>query len=226
MHQGLLDRRPDVGAVVHRHSRHATILACASKPIPAVRPPMVAVSGGVGVPVQSPSTATFGSNELAEIVVETLAEPLSAAPGGRSRCPGRCRAQPGFALAIAEEIEEQCGGLLGNAGDRRPTTVGGREMGSRISPALQILWAGPGMSVSRSRRGGDVSRAVASPPRQAAVVGRSRRPSVALLIAGLQPVILGAMEREGRLSRPRSAWPRRSSWMALGVASGDCGGAC
>src|SRR3990167_11129173 len=34
MHKGILERRPDVGAVVHCHSRHATILACAGLQIP------------------------------------------------------------------------------------------------------------------------------------------------------------------------------------------------
>ncbi|OYX94411.1 MAG: hypothetical protein B7Y78_06750 [Caulobacter sp. 35-67-4] len=48
MHQGLLDRRPDINAVVHCHSRHATILACAGRPIPAVHY-MVAVSGHKGI---------------------------------------------------------------------------------------------------------------------------------------------------------------------------------
>ena len=45
MHQRLLQRRPDMAAVVHCHSRHATILACAHKPIPALHY-MVAVGGG------------------------------------------------------------------------------------------------------------------------------------------------------------------------------------
>ncbi|MBS0361901.1 MAG: class II aldolase/adducin family protein, partial [Proteobacteria bacterium] len=34
MHAGILARRSDVRAVVHCHARHATILACAGKPIP------------------------------------------------------------------------------------------------------------------------------------------------------------------------------------------------
>ncbi|MCI3132272.1 class II aldolase/adducin family protein [Phenylobacterium aquaticum] len=69
MHQQILNRRPDANAVVHCHSRHATILACAGREIPSMHY-MVAVGGGSSVPVAP--YATFGSVELAEAVVETL----------------------------------------------------------------------------------------------------------------------------------------------------------
>lgn len=110
MHKGILEGRPDVNAVVHCHSRHATILACAGKPIPAVHY-MVGVSGGSSVPVAR--YAVFGSPELAQAVVEAL--------DGRRAClmanHGQISIAPGLsqALAIAEEIEEQaavyCGTL-------------------------------------------------------------------------------------------------------------------
>jgi L-fuculose-phosphate aldolase len=102
MHQGLLAGRPDVNAVVHCHSRHATILACAHKSIPAVHY-MVGVSGGPSVPVAP--YAPFGSEELAAGVVEALA--------GRYACLMANHGQIAIAqslwraLAIAEEIEEQ-----------------------------------------------------------------------------------------------------------------------
>ena len=97
MHQGLLDRRPDIGAVVHCHSRHATILACANRPIPAVHY-MVAVSGGVSVPVAP--YATFGSEDLAQAVVETLDGRYAALMANH----GQIVVAPNldFALAIAE----------------------------------------------------------------------------------------------------------------------------
>ena len=102
MHAGILARRPDARAVVHCHARYATILACAGKPIPAVHY-MVGVSGGSSVPVAP--YAPFGSDELAQIVAETLE--------GRAAC---LMANHGLiavstslnrTLAIAEEIEEQ-----------------------------------------------------------------------------------------------------------------------
>lgn len=110
MHMGIYTRRPDAGAVVHCHARHSTILACAGKEIPPMHY-MVAVGGGSSVPLAP--YATFGSDELARSVVDTL--------DGRRAC---LMANHGliaighdlrFAFAVAEEIEEQaavyCGTL-------------------------------------------------------------------------------------------------------------------
>ena len=108
MHVGILERRPDVRAVVHCHSRFATTLACAGKAIPAMHY-MVAVSGGPGVPLAP--YHPFGSVELAAAVVEALAggaaclmanHGLITAAGSLAR-----------ALAIAEEIEEQAAVYFG-----------------------------------------------------------------------------------------------------------------
>ncbi len=63
--------RPDMGAVVHTHSLHAVVLACAGKPIPAFHY-MVAVAGGSDIPIVP--YATFGSAELAAHVAAGLAE--------------------------------------------------------------------------------------------------------------------------------------------------------
>ncbi|WP_152414734.1 class II aldolase/adducin family protein [Blastomonas sp. AAP53] len=110
MHMGLYQRRADVNAVVHCHARYSTILACAHREIPPLHY-MVAVSGGASVPVAP--YATFGSEELAAGVVQTL--------DGRLAClmanHGLIALGPGLhvAMAIAEEIEEQaavfCGSL-------------------------------------------------------------------------------------------------------------------
>lgn len=102
MHMQILRRRPDVRGVVHCHSRHATILACAGRPIPAVHY-MVGVSGGSSVPVAP--YGTFGTEALADAVVEAL--------GGRNAAlmanHGQIAVAPSIkhALLIAEEIEEQ-----------------------------------------------------------------------------------------------------------------------
>lgn len=102
MHGGLYDARPDCGAVVHCHSRHATILACAGKPIPPMHY-MVGVSGKPSVPVAP--YATFGSRELAEGVAEAMAGGFSCLMANH----GQIAVAPTVrrALAIAEEIEEQ-----------------------------------------------------------------------------------------------------------------------
>lgn len=102
MHMQILRRRPDVGGVVHCHSRHATILACAGREIPAVHY-MVGVSGGATVPVAP--YATFGSAELADAVVDTLQGRYAALMANH----GQITVAPSLnaALLIAEEIEEQ-----------------------------------------------------------------------------------------------------------------------
>jgi len=61
--------RPDRSAVVHTHSTHATVLACAHKPIPAFHY-MVAVAGGNDIPCVP--YATFGTEELARHVAAGL----------------------------------------------------------------------------------------------------------------------------------------------------------
>ena len=102
MHWGILAGRKDLSAVVHCHSRYATILACTGRPIPSLHY-MVAVSGRSEVPVAA--YHPFGSNELARAVVQTME--------GGSACllanHGQIAASSSLprALAIAEEIEEQ-----------------------------------------------------------------------------------------------------------------------
>ncbi len=63
--------RPDMNAVVHTHSLHAAVLACAGKPIPAFHY-MVAVAGGKDIPLVP--YAPFGTDELARYVAEGLAD--------------------------------------------------------------------------------------------------------------------------------------------------------
>lgn len=61
--------------------------------------------------------------------------------------------------------------------------------------------------------------AVISPPRREAAVSQGVG-VVALLIAGLQPLILGAMEREGRLSAAQIGLAATVELMALGLTCG------
>jgi L-fuculose-phosphate aldolase len=102
MHLGLYARRPDVGAVVHCHSRHATILACAGRPIPAMHY-MVAVGGKSVVPLAPYST--FGTDELARDVAEALDGGFACLMANHGQIAAS--ADLARALAIAEEIEEQ-----------------------------------------------------------------------------------------------------------------------
>ncbi|MGE0052692.1 MAG: class II aldolase/adducin family protein [Hyphomicrobium sp.] len=63
--------RPDRNAIVHTHSTHATVLACAHRSIPPFHY-MVAVAGGRDIPCVP--YATFGTAELATHVAEGLKE--------------------------------------------------------------------------------------------------------------------------------------------------------
>ncbi len=70
-HLAAYNARADINAVVHAHSLHATVLACAHKKIPAFHY-MVSVAGGDDVPLVP--YATYGTEELAESVGKALRE--------------------------------------------------------------------------------------------------------------------------------------------------------
>ena len=102
MHHHILAGRPDAQAVVHCHSRHATILACCGRPIEPIHY-MVLVSGAASVRVAP--YATFGSQALAEAVVATMAGSRACLMANHGQIAiGETWQQ---ALAIAEEVEEQ-----------------------------------------------------------------------------------------------------------------------
>jgi L-fuculose-phosphate aldolase len=102
MHHGLYARRPDIGAVVHCHARHCTILACTGRPIPAMHY-MVAVGGKACVPLAP--YATFGTDALAEGVAEALDGGYACLMANHGLLAASTSLET--ALAIAEEIEEQ-----------------------------------------------------------------------------------------------------------------------
>jgi L-fuculose-phosphate aldolase len=118
MHRRILTLRPDVNGVVHCHSRYATILACAGKPIPPLHY-MVGVSGKPAVPLAP--YATFGSTELADHVADALDGGYACLMANH----GLIVAAPGLerALFIAEEIEEQAAVYWGTLAIGGPTTL-------------------------------------------------------------------------------------------------------
>lgn len=118
MHVGLLAGRPDINAVVHCHSRFATTLACANKPIPPLHY-MTAVSGGFEISLAP--YALFGSEELAQSVITTL--------DGRRACLMANHGQialgrtPEEALMIAREVEVQASYYYGTLAIGGPTLL-------------------------------------------------------------------------------------------------------
>lgn len=92
--------RPDRHAIVHTHSMHATVLACAHKPIPAFHY-MVAVAGGADIPLVP--YAAFGTPELAAFVVEGLQQRDACLMANHGQIA--IGTTLGAALELAHEVE-------------------------------------------------------------------------------------------------------------------------
>ena len=102
-HRDILQRRPEVGAVIHVHSTFATALACLRRDVPPFHY-MIAVAGGNTV--RCAPYALFGTQELSDAALDAL--------DGRRAC---LLANHGMiaigtdlddALAIAVEVEALC----------------------------------------------------------------------------------------------------------------------
>jgi L-fuculose-phosphate aldolase len=103
-HRDILAARPELGAIVHTHSPHATTLACLHKGIPAFHY-MVAAAGGADI--RCAPYATFGTQALSDHALAALA--------GRTACllanHGLIAAGADLdkALALAVEVETLAG---------------------------------------------------------------------------------------------------------------------
>lgn len=102
MHHYLLRARPDAGAVMHCHSRHATILACCNRAIEPIHY-MILTSGAPRIPVAP--FAVFGTEAIAELVVAAMGAGRAClmAHHGQVTLGGTWEQ----ALSLAEEVEEQ-----------------------------------------------------------------------------------------------------------------------
>jgi L-fuculose-phosphate aldolase len=100
-HRDIYAQRPDMGAVVHCHSPHATALACLHRDIPAFHY-VVAIAGGNDI--RCAGYATFGTQALSDAVLAGLF--------GRKAClmanHGQVSAGDTIseAFALAQEVEE------------------------------------------------------------------------------------------------------------------------
>jgi L-fuculose-phosphate aldolase len=92
--------RPDRNAVVHTHSTHATVLACAHRAIPAFHY-MVGVAGGKDIPCVP--YATFGTEELARHVADGLKERDACLMGNHGQIALGATLE--HALELAAEVE-------------------------------------------------------------------------------------------------------------------------
>jgi L-fuculose-phosphate aldolase len=124
LHAGLYARRADVNAVVHCHSRHATILACVGRPIPSFHY-MVGVSGKSIIPVAP--YQTFGTPELAAGVVDTMDGGYACLMANHGQIVGAVSLDK--ALSIAEEVEEQAAVYWGTLAIGGPNLLTDEQMG-------------------------------------------------------------------------------------------------
>lgn len=102
MHLGIYLRRADAQAVVHCHSRFASVLACCGRAIPSLHY-MVGVSGRSTIPVAP--YACFGTPELAERVIETLDGGFACLMANHGQIAIGNSLRRAFATAL--EVEEQ-----------------------------------------------------------------------------------------------------------------------
>ena len=123
LHRDILRARPDLSAVVHTHSRHATAVAILGRDIPAIHY-MIAEAGGDTI--RCAPYAVFGSQALADRVVEALA--------GRRACLMAhhgviaAGATLGGALALSGTVEELAAQYLALLPLGAPPVLGRAEM--------------------------------------------------------------------------------------------------
>lgn len=123
MHLGIYRGRPDVQAIVHCHSRFASILACCGREIPSLHY-MVGVSGRSTIPVAP--YACFGSLELANHVVETLAGGFACLMANHGQIALGNSLRRAFAVAL--EVEEQSAIYWGSLAIGGPTLLSPEQM--------------------------------------------------------------------------------------------------
>ena len=123
MHLGIYLQRADAQAVVHCHSRYATILACAGKTIPCLHY-MVGVSGKTTIPLAP--YELFGSRALADAVLASLDGGLACLMANHGLITlGRDLDR---ALVIAEQVEEQAAVYWGTLLIGGPTLLSAAQM--------------------------------------------------------------------------------------------------
>jgi L-fuculose-phosphate aldolase len=100
-HLAISRARPEIGAIVHCHSPHATALACTGRGIPAFHY-MVAAAGGSSIACAP--YATFGGDALSRHAVEALGgERLACLLANHGQIA--CGRDPAGAFALAREVE-------------------------------------------------------------------------------------------------------------------------
>ncbi len=126
-HQALYRFRPDLQAVVHTHSPHATALACLRRELPAFHY-MVAVAGGDSV--RCTPYHTFGTEALSQAVAAAMIDRNACLMANHGLvAAGATLAQ---AMKITVEIESLCGVYLQALSVGPPALLNGAQMAEVI----------------------------------------------------------------------------------------------
>ncbi|MEM8791142.1 MAG: class II aldolase/adducin family protein [Pseudomonadota bacterium] len=99
-HRDILTSRADIGAIVHTHPVHATALAVHNRGIPPFHY-MVAMAGGHDI--RCCGYATFGSQELSDLVIEALEGRMACLMAHHGMVA--CGADLSSALRLGVEVE-------------------------------------------------------------------------------------------------------------------------
>ena len=122
-HLDLLRSRPDLNAIVHTHSPHATALACLREDLPAFHY-MIAVAGGDSV--RCAPYALFGTEALSANAVAAMTDRKACLLANHGLiAAGRDLDE---AMAIAVEIESLCQQYLLACQTGRPVLLSSEEM--------------------------------------------------------------------------------------------------
>ncbi len=122
-HRAVYRARPDLAAVVHMHSPHATALACLRRPLPAFHY-MVAVAGGSSVPCTP--YHLFGTEALSQAVGSAFADRNACLMANHGLVAGGTTLA--HALKVAIEIEALCGIYLQALAVGEPAILSAEQM--------------------------------------------------------------------------------------------------
>ena len=136
LHADLLRCRPEVSAVVHCHSVHATALACHGRAIPPFHY-MVVMAGGADV--RCAPYATFGSQELSDRALEALVDRKACLLAQHGQVAlGKSLAE---ALRLAVEVETLSRMYLQALQLGEPSHLSAAEM-ARVTAKMEALHYG------------------------------------------------------------------------------------
>jgi len=126
-HQAIYTARPDLGAIVHTHSAHATALACLRRGLPAFHY-MVAVAGGDSVPCVP--YHLFGTEALSAAVAQGMVDRDACLMANHGLVAAGATLER--AMKVALEIESLCGVYLQALAVGEPVLLSKEEMAAVI----------------------------------------------------------------------------------------------